>query len=115
MNVFEYASKCEANFEYFLNSVGKERNTTFYSDLSIAEWCGTNAVEDTYNRVMKEWGDNLEFMCEWVIALNQKIWQHFHSDKEIAFFYEKLWRQADEYCMNHFEADDLTAYLDYVD
>lgn len=115
MNCFEYTNKCEANFESFLNSVGKEKKTTFYADLSIAEWCGTNAVEDTYNRVMEEWGDNLEYMCEWVIALNQKIWQHFYSDKKISFFYEKLWQRADEYCMNHFEGDDLTAYLDYVD
>jgi hypothetical protein len=115
MNIFEYASKCEANFEYFLNSVGKERKTTFYSDLSIAEWCGTNAVDDTYNRVMKSWGDDLEFMCEWVIALNQKIWQHNAGDLVLASLYDKLWREADEYCLNHFKGDDLTAYLDYVD
>ena len=115
MNIFEYASKCEANFEYFLNSVGKERKTTFYADLSIAEWCGTNAVEDTYNRVMREWGDDLEFMCEWVIALNQKIWQLHETDKEMAKLYDKLWRNADEYCMNHFKDNELTAYLNYVD
>jgi hypothetical protein len=115
MDIFEYAIKCEANFEYFLNSVGKERKTTFYADLSIAEWCGTNAVDDTYNRVMKSWGDDLEFMCEWVIALNQKIWQHYESNPELGRLYDELWRKADEYCMNQFEGDDLTAYLKYVD
>ncbi len=117
MNVFEYASKCEeANFEYFLNSVGKERKTTFYADLSIAEWCGTNAVNDTYNRVMKSWGDNLEYMCEWVVALNQKIWQHNTKDLELEELYYNLYRQANEYCLNHFKkGDDLTAYFNYID
>lgn len=115
MNIFEYASKCEANFEYFLNSVGKERKTTFFSDLSIAEWCGVEAVCDTYKRVMDSWGDDLEYMCEWVIALNQKIWQHNDSNPSIGKVYDMLWREADEYCMNHFKGDDLTAYLKYVD
>lgn len=115
MNIFEYASKCEANFEYFLNSVGKERKTTFYADLSIAEWYGVEAVCDTYKRVMDSWGDDLEFMCEWVIALNQKIWQHYESNQSIGQVYDMLWRHADEHCMNHFKGDDLTAYLNYVD
>lgn len=115
MNIFEYASKCEANFESFLNSVGKERKTTFYADLSIAEWCGVEGVCDTYKRVMDSWGDDLEFMCEWVIALNQKIWQHYESNQAIGKVYDMLWRSADEYCMNHFKGDDLTAYLKYVD
>lgn len=115
MNVFAYASINEQYFEQFLESVGKERKTTFFADLSIAEWFGTNAVDDTYNRVMKSWGDDLEFMCEWVIALNQKIWQHHESNLELGRAYDELWRKADEYCMNHFKGDDLTAYLNYVD
>jgi hypothetical protein len=115
MNIFEYASKCEANFEYFLNSVGKERKTTFYADLSIAEWCGTNAVDDTYNRVMKSWGDDLEFMCEWVIALNQKIWQHHESNPELGKLYDSLWRKVDEYCCEHFKGEELRQYYEYTD
>jgi hypothetical protein len=115
MNVFVYASINEQHFEQFLESVGKERKTTFFADLSIAEWFGTNAVDDTYNRVMKSWGDDLEYMCEWVIALNQKIWQHHESNPELGRAYDELWRKADEYCMNHFKGDDLTAYLNYVD
>jgi hypothetical protein len=115
MNVFEYANKCEANFEYFLNSVGKERKTTFFADLSIAECYGVDGVKDTYRNVMKSWGDDLEFMCEWVIALNQKIWQHHQSNPDLGKLYDELWRKADEYCMDKFEGDDLTAYLKYVD
>jgi hypothetical protein len=54
-------------------------------------------------------------MCEWVIALNQKIWQHNDSNPSIGKVYDMLWREADEYCMNHFKGDDLIAYLKYVD
>jgi hypothetical protein len=115
MNIFAYASINEQYFEQFLESVDKERKTTFFADLSIAEWCGNNAVDDTYNRVMKSWGDDLEYMCEWVIALNQKIWQHHKSNPELGRLYDELWRKADEYCMNAFKGDDLTAYLNYVD
>jgi hypothetical protein len=66
MNIFEYASSCEYSFEQFLQSVGKERKTTFFSDLSIAECFGVEGVCDTYERVMESWGDDLEYMCEWV-------------------------------------------------
>jgi hypothetical protein len=115
MNVFEYASKCEFCFEQFLLSVGKERKTTFYSDLSIAEWYGSNGIKDTYNIVMESWGEDLEFMCEWVIALNQKIWQLYKTNPELAKTYDELWRKADEYCMGKFKGDDLIKYLNYVD
>ena len=115
MNIFEYAAANEMCFEQFLESVGKTRKTTLFSDLSIAECFGVSEVTDTYKRVMNEWGKSLDFMCEWVIALNQKIWQHYESNPDLGKLYDELWRKADEYCMNKFKGDDLTAYLNYVD
>ena len=58
MNVFQYASRCEQMFEMFLNDVGKERKTTFFSDLSIAECYGVKGVKDTYRQVMRS-------NCDW--------------------------------------------------
>ena len=115
MNIFEYAASMEVCFEQFLESVGKTRKTTFFSDLSIAECYGADAIRDTYENVMKSWGDNLDFMCEWVISLNQKIWQHYESNREIANVYDKLWRKADKFCRDKFKGDKLTAYFDYID
>ncbi len=115
MNIFEYAASMEVCFEQFLESVGKTRKTTFFSDLSITECYGADAIRDTYENVMKSWGDNLDFMCEWVISLNQKIWQHYESNREIANVYDKLWRKADKFCRDKFKGDKLTAYLDYID
>ena len=115
MNVFQYASRCEQMFEMFLNDVGKERKTTFYADLSIAECYGVTAVTDTYRRVMRSWGNDLEYMCEWVICLNQKIWQHYNSNQSIAKVYDELWRRADAHCRKHFKGEELSKYYAYID
>lgn len=115
MNIFEYAAANEMAFEQFLESVGKTRKTTFFSDLTIAECFGVNEVTDTYENVMNEWGKNLDFMCEWVIALNQKIWQHHEGKPVLAQKYDELWRKADDHCRKVFRGKDLTAYLNYVD
>ena len=115
MTIFQYASACERAFENFLQSVGKERKTTFFSDLSIAECYGINAVKETYRDVMNSWGDDLEFMCEWVISLNQKIWQHYNENRELAKVYDDLWRKADNYCREHFKGEELEKYYDYID
>lgn len=115
MNVFEYSARCERMFENFLNDVGKERKTTFFADLSIAECYGVSGIKDTYKNVMRSWGNNLEFMCEWVIALNQKIWQHYNNNRELAKVYDELWRKADEWCINHFKGKDLQRYYEYID
>ena len=115
MNVFQYAMGMEQCFENFLQSVGKERKTTFFSDLSIAECYGINAVKETYRDVMNSWGDDLEFMCEWVISLNQKIWQHYNKNRELAKVYDDLWRKADNYCREHFKGEELEKYYDYID
>ena len=115
MNVFQYAMGMEQCFEQFLQSVGKERKTTFFSDLSIAECYGINAVKETYRDVMASWGDHLEFMCEWVICLNQKIWQHYDKHRELAKVYDDLWRKADDYCRKNFKGEELRKYYDYID
>ena len=115
MNIFQYAMNMELCFENFLQSVGKKRKTTFFSDLSIAECYGTKAVKSTYRDVMSSWGDNLEFMCEWVICLNQKIWQHYNNNEPLARVYNELWQKADEYCRTHFKGTELSEYYAYID
>ena len=115
MTILQYASGMEMCFEHFLESVGKERKTTFFADLSIAECYGANSVIDTYKNVMRSWGKDLEFMCEWVICLNQKIWQHYDKNRNLAKVYDDLWRKADEHCRKTFKGEELTEYLNYID
>ena len=115
MNVFQYAANCEMAFESFLQSVGKERKTTFFNDLSFAEYFGEATVIDTYNAVMREWKDDINYMCEWVIVLNQKIWQHYETNPKLGKLYDSLWRKADEYCCEYFKDEELRQYYEYTD
>lgn len=115
INVFQYAANCEVMFESFLNSVGKERKTTFFSDLSIAELYGETAVLRTYKDVMKEWKDDITYMCEWVISLNQKSWQHYKSNPQLAKLYNSLWQKTDAFCCEHFKDEELKQYYEYTD
>ena len=88
----------------------------FFADLSIAECYGAKGVKDTYRQVMRSWGKNLDFMCEWVVCLNQKIWQHHDTNNYIlAKVYDELWRKADDYCRNHFKGEELSKYYAYID
>lgn len=49
-NVFQYAATCESSFEAAIEAVSDyKRKTTFYSDLSIAEFYGTKDVIDTFD------------------------------------------------------------------
>lgn len=116
MNVFVYAAHCERMFEGFLNSVGKTRKTTFFADLSIAERCeGAKGVKDTYKRVIKEWKNDVVYMAEFVVALNQKIWMHYEHNKQLAKVYNDLWLECDNFCREHFKGKELSYYYEYID
>lgn len=86
-NVFHYAGFCELNFKN--NMMGRYpdlEDTTFTSDLSIAEYCEqahiddaeiTEAVEDTIVRAVREWGTNEDYIIALLFAVNMKSWEHY--------------------------------------
>ena len=78
LNVFTYGAYEERFWEMnFLEQFGDyKRQTTFYSDLSIAEWTGgIKGIKDTYKNVMKSWKNNLKYLTEFVMCLNHKAWE----------------------------------------
>lgn len=107
MNVFQYANLCERMFEENLGSLtGYERKTTFYADLSIAEWFGIDSVRETYDRVMKDWIEDVEYITEFVLCLNWKCWEHYYNGNEkLSVLYNDLYRKADEYFLEHYKND----------
>ena len=107
MNVFQYANVCEKMFEHNLGCLTSyERKTTFYADLSIAEWYGTESVKETYDRVMKEWIGDVEYITEFVLCLNWKCWEHYNNNNQnLSEFYRDLYRKADEYFLEHYKND----------
>lgn len=47
---------------------------TFVSDFAIADWFGKDSVDETYERVKKEWLDDYVAFTEVVVALNMLSW-----------------------------------------
>ena len=50
--------------------IGYKALTTFWQDFSIADNFGETAVEDTYQRVFKEWKHDYKYLTELVMVLN---------------------------------------------
>ena len=86
-NVFHYAGFCEMNFNRNMEGRCPDlQETTFTSDLSIAEYCEqanidsaktTGTVEDTIQRATKSWGFSEEYMIALLFAVNMKSWEHY--------------------------------------
>ena len=100
--VLKYAAIQQATFAANMRENGKEPKTTFYGDLSIAEFYGPKDVQETFQRAKTDWGGNVEYWTEFVICLNWKIWQWYKKNDELAALYNTLWEQADEYARDTF-------------
>ena len=119
-NIFEYAAINERVMEAMMRDMsGRERKTTFFSDLSIAEWCeGANGVKDTYKRVMKSCIGNLDYILEFILCLNWKGFQHAEDgNKDMCRLYSELWEKGRDKVYDHYTDDeDATAkILRYLD
>lgn len=114
MNVFHYSASCEAMFENYLRDTsGYVRKTTFYSDLSIAEYMeGKKGINETYKNVMKSWIGNIEYITEFCMALNIKSWQMYNEGKqELASLYADLYYKCKDAIYKHYKGDQKS--LDY--
>lgn len=85
----------------------------------IAERFGTEAIQNTYDRIMKEWSGNYIYLTELVMMLNWNIWYWDgmgpkYAD-DYARLYNELWEQADQYAMENLEGEELDYFLRTVD
>lgn len=94
---------------------GYEPKTTFYTDFSIADHFGINAIQDTAKRAFQGWNYDVEYMTELVMVLNWKIWEHYETNKTIARVYEALYMKFDQWCVDNFKGDELKYYLTTID
>ena len=118
-NVFAYGATSEHCMEMQLAEVGKERITTFMSDLSIAEWCESKkGVISTCKNVLKEWRDDEKYMSEFVLCVNWKAWEHdARKNYQWSKFYSLLYDWVRDYVYDYYEGDGKkTAYVwEYLD
>ena len=96
-----------------MNINGYETITSFWSDFTIADRFGVNAIKDTYKRAFNEWKDNYKYLTELVMVLNWKIWQFHEKNNQYAEVYNKLWEEADAYACNNLKGDEAS-YFDWT-
>ena len=134
---------------------GREPKTTFWQDFCIADMYGLKAIQDTYDRAFAEWKTNTEYITEFAVVLNHKIWYFYEAQQaelrrareaaaqmeaatdraekeqhrtaaaahsvraqqlaEIGTLYDKLWKEADGWCMDNLTGKDIEYYLEFTD
>lgn len=123
MNTFEIMAKAnrkQVQFSTFMEDNGYKTITTFYMDFSFCDMIVNKteaifAIKDTYKRAFKEWRNNVEYITEFVMVLNHKIWEWYDKDAEFAKIYNDLWEDADAWCMDNLKGDELHYYCRTLD
>lgn len=90
--------------------------TTFYTDFSIADKFGIDAIKDTYQRASKGWKNNYKYITELVMVLNWKSWEHYgHNDTEKSILYSDLYYELDAWCLDNLKGEELEYYIQTTD
>ena len=79
---------------------------TFYSDFSIAERFGENAIRYRFEGAL-DWRKNVIFLTELVMVLNWKIWEHYKTNEPFARLYSELYERAYEETEKNFDEEFL--------
>lgn len=99
----------------FILSNGYKATTTFWTDFTIADAFGEDAVLDTFNRAFAEWKSNYVYLTELVIVLNHKVWQHYKTNEKLYTVYLSLWEEADAYAIDNLKGDELSYFFNVTD
>lgn len=98
------------------DTTGYKPQTTFWTDFSVAEVFGDDAVRDTFCRAFEEWNSNYIYLTELVLVLNWKLWEHHEEGNETyAALYNELWEQADLYACENLTGDELSYFYATTD
>lgn len=96
----------------------QRESTTFWMDFTIADAFGCEAIQDTFNRAFAGWKLHYKYLTELIATLNHKIWQWYEIEGENSAksqLYDKLWKQADCWAMNHLKGEELKFYTYVTD
>lgn len=108
-NVFTYAAGCQNSFENQMREIGQEPISTFFSDLSIAEWIGDESVVDTIKRAKDSWKADYKMLTELIIATNWKSWQWARVDKKLCSLYVEQYELLDRFFYELYKHDKEAA------
>ena len=111
-----YGAIEEAIIERIFAETGYERKTTFFSDLSIAEWYGVENVEDTVKRIYKEWFNDVEYFTEFIMCVNHKSWEHYdRKNTELSIYYSELYHELVDEIYNNWDKGALDYFCKITD
>lgn len=94
---------------------GYEIKTTFWSDFSIADAFGIDAIKDTFNRAFNEWKNNTEYVTELACVMSWKSCAWYEKNNEYSMLYADYYHKVDEWCMNNLKGKDINYYLKWTD
>ena len=118
-SVLHYAAQSQYCQELQLRDNGHDREYTFMSDLSVAEWIkGFNGVLEYVTKAANEWKDNERAMAEFVLSVNWKAWEmNARKKRNWSIFYSQLYYVVRDLAYDYYEGDDeKVSYLfDYLD
>ena len=89
--------------------------TTFYTDFSIADKFGVEAIKDTYKRVFQEWKYDYKYITELAMVLNWKLWRWYGKNNELSMLYDSLWKEIDGWCIDNLKGKELEYYYKTTD
>ena len=113
----QYAAVVENHFRNRFQACSEhELMTTFYGDLSIAEYFGEKGIRDTFASVCKNWLNDYKYFAEFVLCLNWKIWAwHDLGCRELSMLYDELWKKADAMIWERYEGnEEACSYIFHV-
>ena len=90
--------------------------STFYTDFSIADKFGINAIKDTYNRCKKYWSDDYKYLTELVMVMSWKSFEH-QNNYDYCKLYSDLYYELDDFAYNKLKdnEEELNYYLRTID
>ena len=90
--------------------------TTFYSDFSIADKFGINAIKDTYRRAFAAWKNDIQYMTELSMVLNRKCWEYWNiGNNAYCELYSELFHKVNDYVYDNFAGEDIEFYFSVTD
>ena len=89
--------------------------TTFYTDFSIADKFGVEAIKDTYKGVFQEWKYDYKYITELAMVLNWKLWRWYGKNDELSMLYDSLWKEIDGWCIDNLKGKELEYYYKTTD
>lgn len=89
--------------------------TTFYSDFSIANRFGADAITDTFERAFREWKDDIIYLTELSMVTNHFSWEHSDNEELCGIYCELYFRCRDYAYGDNFPEHEVFYYYRCTD